>query len=122
MNKLLGWFAIGIFFAVAIGFPMILLGISKDYIWPVSLAAAALVMIAKPGGSVEQCLTFILTYGLVFSIWCVAGLLLVVVLALLFPGFGPPDTVFLILAVGLFGAIREFIKEKNSPAAKKFDA
>jgi hypothetical protein len=118
LNKLLGWFAIGIFFAIAIGFPMILLGISKDYVWPVSLAAAALVMIAKPGGTVEKCLTFLLSYGIVFSVWCVAGVLAVVVLALIFPAFGPPDTIFLILAIGLFGAIRELLKEKKSPTSK----
>lgn len=118
MNKILGWLALGIGFALAVGMPLILAGVDKDYVWPIALTCSAVLLVARPGGTVEKCLNLLFAYGLVFSVWCVAGLLLVVVLGLVFSNVKPPDSLFVIAAVGAYGVYREVQKERRDAERK----
>jgi hypothetical protein len=122
MNKLVGWLALGIGFALAVGMPLILAGVDKDYVWPIALLCSAVLLIARPGGTVEKCLSLLFSYGIVFSVWCVAGVLLVVLLALVFDNVRPPDSLFIVAAVGAYGVYREVTKERRDAKRTNSDA
>ena len=113
-DKLFGWIGLAIFVAAAIGLPLVLLGVPKEYIWPVSLASAAIMLIARPGGATERFLTNFFAYALVFAVWSVAGILVAIMLHLAI-GIQRPDTIFVVLAVGAIGAIREALKPSSPP-------
>ena len=113
-EKLMGWIGLAVFVAVAIGLPLILLGVPEEYIWPISLASAAIMLVARPGGTTEKFLTNFFAYALVFALWCVAGILVAVVLHLAL-GIEHPDTLFVVLGVGAIGTIREAMKSPSGP-------
>jgi len=122
MNKLLGWLALGCGFALAVGMPLILAGVDKSYVWPIALFCSAVLLIARPGGTVERCLSLLFSYGIVLSIWCVVGVLLVVLLGLVFSNVRPPDSLVIVAAVGAYGVYREIQKERRNAERTKSDA
>ena len=122
MNKIVGWFALGIGFALAGGMPLILAGVDKEYVWPIALICSAVLLIARPGGTVEKCLSLLFTYGIVFSVWCVAGVLLVLLLSLIFSNVRPPDSLVIVAAVGAYGVYREVQKERRKAERTNSDA
>jgi hypothetical protein len=112
-EKLMGWIALAIFVALAIGFPLILLGVPKEYIWPLALSAATIMLIVRPGGTADRFLTNFFAYALVFAIWCVAGVVVTIILHLIF-GIQRPTTIIVVLLVGAFGVVREATKSQST--------
>lgn len=113
MNRIFVWFALGICFASAISLPLILLGVDKNYIWPIALLCATIIVVVRPGGTVEKFMSMVVTYGIVFSVWCIGGTLLVIVLGIVFSNVRPPDSLIIIAAVGAFGVYREVEKNRK---------
>ena len=108
--RFMGWLSLSIGFALALAFPLLLLGAPKEAVWPIALVCGAILLVLRPGGTTERFFGGLFAYGLVFSLWCVAGLVVCMPLALLFSGFRAPAPVYVIAAFGIFGAIRELAK------------
>lgn len=117
-NKIWGWLVLATGFAIALALPLILLGVPKQAVWPICLACAAVLLLARPGGTVEKCMSILFSYGIVFAIWCVSGILLVVVFNLLFSWPKPPESIFVVFTVGAVGVIRELQKSSDAPNDK----
>ena len=113
--RLVGWLSLSIGFALAIGFPLVLLGAPKEAVWPIALAFGAILLVVRPGGTIERFMGGLFAYGLVFSVWCVAGVVVCILLALVFSGFRAPVPIYLILGFGLFGVIRELARLQVQP-------
>jgi hypothetical protein len=111
--RFIGWLSLSVGFALALGFPMVLLGFPLEAVWPVALACGAVLLIVRRGGTIEASMNSLFAYGLVFSVWCVAGLAVCVPLALAFSGFRAPMPLYVIFAFGLFGVVREVDKSQH---------
>ena len=111
----MGWLALSIGFAVGLAFPLILLGAPKEAVWPIALVCGAILLAVRPGGTVERFMSGLFSYGLVFSTWCVLGVIVCIPLALVFSGFRAPTPLYVVLAFGLFGVIRELAKPPVQP-------
>ncbi|MBM3344321.1 MAG: hypothetical protein FJY56_19745 [Betaproteobacteria bacterium] len=113
MNKVIGWFAVAIAFVFATAYPLLLLGFPKEVIWPVSLACGGLLLASRPGGTVEIFLTKLLVHGITFSLWCILGIGVLIVLNIFGADLRPPESLFLIGVIGVIGAVRTAIKENE---------
>lgn len=122
MQNILAWIALGIFFAGAIGIPLMLVGVDQHFVWPIALIFSAGLIAARPGGTAEKCLSFLCSWGLVFSIWCVVGFLLVIFLGFIFSNLGPPDSLFIVAFVGLYGVYREVQSSRRKVGHKNTGA
>ena len=118
--KFYAWLAASIFFAFAIAVPLLLLGAPREAIWPICLISGAVFMFVRPGGTVEKLVGGVLTYGLIFSVWCVGGFIFVLILALFFSDIRPPLSLFIVAGVGAFGVVREL--SKSEVASKPGDS
>jgi hypothetical protein len=105
-EQVIGWLGLAVMVMFAIGIPMLLLGFSKEDVWPTSLVVALLFLALRPGGSASEAASFLLGYGITFSVWCVGGAMLEIVFHLVFD-MERPATLMVVAAVGVFGVLRE---------------
>ena len=110
-EQVIGWLGLAVMVMFAIGIPMLLLGFSKDDIWPTSLVVAILLLALRPGGSASEATNLLFGYGIVFSVWCVGGMLLAILFHALF-GMERPATLMVVAGVGIFGVFREMRSPK----------
>lgn len=121
-EKFIGWLGVSIGFMFAIAVPLLLAGVSREAVWPIALVCAALLFIARPGGNIQTFLGFLFTYGIIFSVWCVAGFMVVIVLGLFFSDMRPPLSLFIVAGVGGFGVVRELNKSNSTKVTGKPNA
>ena len=117
IEKFIGRLGVSVGFMFAVAVPLLLSGVSREAVWPIALVCAALLLIARAGGSVQNFMGGLFIYGIIFSVWCVAGVVLVVFLALFFFDIRPPLSLFIVAGVGVFGVVRELNKSKPTPPA-----
>lgn len=118
-EKFWGWIGLAVMLLVALPYPLILLGFPLEYAWPIALTVSAVLLISRPGGTVEKFITTLFAYGMVFTLWCVGGAIAVLILGLVVEGIRPPLSLFLIAAVGFLGVIREAVKNASSNSSKQ---
>lgn len=107
--KISALIAMAFFVGLAVNGPMIMFGASRSTLLIVDVVLAGLWFLNQ-WKAADRIFETLWTYGFLFTMWSMLGLVIVVALALLSFDMHLPNSAYVIVCIGLFGIVREIFK------------
>jgi hypothetical protein len=120
MGNFFGWIGLAGIIIWALPYPFIFfLDISPDYALPTAFVIAAVLVTWRPHDDVLVFLSNLVTYAMIFSIWCMPSFFLVWLLHALIDDIRPPFSRILIAAIAVGGTVWHVSKDKGIKREKQ---